>query len=197
MQLALEKHALLSLARPHYDYEESLSDRLRTAGADVPTRTFKDVLDSSPALKKISDVERRLAGVRRPGNPYKKRNRVQPSQQPPTPQQSSLADFAIGIFGLPRLSEYEREQHDMWRKVFWVVYNAKILGVDNEYLHQEYLADKILGLHADADVSSESAARRLRRILKTYELKYSEIKREAIQAATAKKKSKMRPKTDI
>jgi hypothetical protein len=52
-------------------------------------------------------------------------------------------------------------------------------------------------LHADADVSSESAARRLRRILKTYELKYSEIKREAIQAATAKKKSKMRPKTDI
>jgi hypothetical protein len=197
MRLALKKHALLSLARPNHEYREYLSDRFRAAGKDVPARRFKDVLDSLPALKEISDLERRLAGVSRPGNPHKKRKRVEPDQQPTTPRPFSLADFSLGIFGLPRLSEYEREQHDMWRKVFWAVYNAKMRGVANEYLHQEYLADEILCLHPDDAASSGSAARRLRHKLKKYELKYSEIKREAIQAACAKKRLKRRPKTDI
>jgi hypothetical protein len=199
MRLTLKKHALLSLSHPHYEYEESLSDRLRAHGEDVPSRRFKDVLDSSHALKKINEIERRLAGVSRSGRPRSKRGTPQagPDQQATTPSPFSLADSIGGIWGLPSLSEYEREQYDLWRKVFWAVYNAKMRGVANEYLHQDYLADEILGLDANNSSSPESATRKLRRVLKKYGLKYSEIRREAIQAASTKKRLKRRPKTDI
>jgi hypothetical protein len=199
MRLTLKKHSLLSLAHPLYELDEFLLDRLRAHGEDVPARRFKDVLDRLPALKEISELERRLAGVSRSGRPRNKNGAPQAGQdkQATTLSPFSLGDGIGGILGLPLLSEYEREQYDLWRKVFWAVYRAKMQGVANEYLHQEYLANEILCLDADDDASPTSAARRLRRALKKYGLDYSEIRRAAIQAAKTKKKVKRRPKTDI
>jgi hypothetical protein len=141
MRLTLKKHALLSLAYPRYEYEEFLSDRLRAHGQDAPAQRFKDVLDSLPTLKKITEVERRLAGISRSGRPRNKRGipEVGADRKAKTLRPSSLIESVGGILGLAPLSEYEREQIDLSRKVYKAVYKAAIQDDLPGYLHQDYL----------------------------------------------------------